>query len=90
MEKDINTYFERLHKDWDQATEDHELHVQVVQLLRAHEASTFTNAELTIVGQCSAIRFVSGRGRRKFWVESVPGKVKVHFLSWWSFIYIYI
>ena len=80
MEKDIDTYFERLHNYWNQATEDHELHVQVVQLLRAHEASTFSNAELTIVGQCSAFRFVSGRGRRKFWVELVPEKkVKVHF-----------
>ena len=50
--------------------------MQALKLLRAHKTFTFTNAELTIVGQTSAVRFVASKGRRKFRVEPLPEKVK--------------
>ncbi|KAK7098989.1 uncharacterized protein [Littorina saxatilis] len=78
-EKDISTFFEHQQKEWGQvATQaDHLLHEQALELLRAHKTFTFQNAELTIVGEFFAVRFVAGKGRRKFRIERFQDKIKL-------------
>ncbi|KAK7487337.1 hypothetical protein BaRGS_00021426, partial [Batillaria attramentaria] len=55
---------------------DSQLQDQAIKLLRAYKASTFENAELSVIGREVAVRFVAGKGRRKFHVEPLDEKTK--------------
>ena len=74
-EKDVDTYFSKLHREWGQSAMDSELHVRAVQLIRESEASILSNTEITIVGEKCAVRLVSGKGRTKIRVEPEDDKV---------------